>query len=103
MSDQLHVGYILKQFVKAPYSFDAPNSYFGALKAFPGHSEVDVVLHFKTGSPSVPFPTLPDARSFQHVYHYSLSSIPETDYKPRVADDRAAQERPSRGRVLGRA
>ena len=33
-------------------------------------------------------PTLADSRSFRHIYHYSLSTIPETSFQPRVADDR---------------
>ena len=33
-------------------------------------------------------PTLADTRSFQHIYHYSLSNLPESDFRPRLADDR---------------
>ena len=73
---------------KGSYSFDNDNSYFGALKNFPHNTEIDVVLHFATDSPQRDIPTLADTRSFQHIYHYSLSSLPESDFRPRLADDR---------------
>ena len=63
------------------YSFDNDNSYFGALKNFPHNTEIDVVLHFKSNSPRMDIPTLADTRSFQHIYHYSLSSLPESDWQ----------------------
>ena len=39
-------------------------------------------------APKMDIPTLADVRSFRHVYHYSLSSLPESDFRPRAADDR---------------
>ncbi len=82
------VGYIFKEFIKDhSYSFDKDNSYFGAIRAFPHNSEIDVHIHFKSSSPKS-VPTLGDPRSFMHVYHYSLSSIPETEYQARLGDDR---------------
>ena len=71
------VGYIFGEFIKDfKYSFDKENSYFGQLKAFPENSEVEVALHFT--SPGNKYDsgvswlgaTIPDNRSFQHVYHY---------------------------------
>ncbi len=73
---------------KGSYNFDGDNSYFGALKNFPENTEIDVVLHFKTDAPKMDIPTLADVRSFQHIYHYSLSTLPESDFRPRLADDR---------------
>jgi hypothetical protein len=88
VQDVALVGYIFKEFVKPHnYGFDDKNSYFGEIKSFPKNSEIDVILHFKSGSPKN-VPTLPDSRSFLHTYRYSLSAIPEGDYKPRLADDR---------------
>jgi hypothetical protein len=69
------------------YSFDKDTSYFGALKSFPENTEIQVVLHFKGAKP-LSVPTIPDSRSFQHVYHYSISTLPQTDYRPRLGDDR---------------
>ncbi len=82
------VAYILGEYFKeAGYSFDKDTSYFGVLKSFEENTEIEAVLHFKSGKP-VMMPTVPDPRSFQHVYHYSISSLPQTDYQPRLGDDR---------------
>ena len=32
--------------------------------------------------------TLPDTKSMFHRYHFSLSKLPDSDYSPRIADDR---------------
>jgi hypothetical protein len=72
---------------KIKYEFDSKNSHFGELKSFLGNSEIDAVLYYKSGDPK-PAYTLPDPRSFQHVYHYSLTNLPKSGYKPRPADDR---------------
>lgn len=72
---------------KQNFNFDKDNSYFGTLKSFPQNTEIDVILHFRSNEWRDVF-TLADSRSMIHKYHYSLSEIPETDYQPRVADDR---------------
>lgn len=80
------VGYLTGR-SKTNYSFDKSNSYFSQLKSFPMNSDIEATLHFKSSSPQ-PFFTLADSRSMIHRYYYSLSEIPESDYKPRAADDR---------------
>jgi hypothetical protein len=80
------VGAITQQ-LKVPYTFDKGNSYFSQLKSFPLNTEVEVTLHFKSTKPQ-PLFSLTDSRSMFHRYHYSMSALPETDYKPRIADDR---------------
>lgn len=88
VQDVGRVEYIFKEFIKkVQYAMDKENSYFGEIKSFPGNSEIDVALHFTT-SDLKRHPTIPDARSFYHTYHYSLSSLPDTGFKPRLADDR---------------
>ena len=88
IQDIAMVSHIFSERIKkVTYSFDKDNCYFGALQGFPGNTEVEVALHFKSSNPQ-PAPTIPDPRSFQHIYHYSLSTLPETGYKPRFADDR---------------
>lgn len=88
MQDIGMVSDIFKQFfTEGGYQFDQENSYFGSIKAFPDNTEIEVILHFRGVNP-YPIPTLPDPRSFQHTYHYSLSTLPETNYRPRLADDR---------------
>jgi hypothetical protein len=83
------VGFIFKEFIKQyPYSMDKKNSHFGKIESFPENTEIDVVLRFQTGAPKLPVPTIPDERNFRHIYRWSLSTLPETDFKPRLADDR---------------
>lgn len=72
---------------KRKFSFDKANSYFGELKSFPFNTEIEVVLHYHNDERYNIY-TLPDSRSMIHRYHYSLSTIPETNYTPRLADDR---------------
>jgi hypothetical protein len=88
IQDIAMVSYILTEHVKeVEYKFDKDTSYFGVLTSFPQNTEIETVLHFKSEKPK-PVPTLPESRSFQHVYHFSLSTLPETNYKPRLGDDR---------------
>jgi hypothetical protein len=72
---------------KKKFSFDKDNSYFSSLRSFPHNSEIEVVLHFYN-SGGYDIYTLPDSRSMLHRYHYSISSLHESNYKPRLADDR---------------
>ena len=67
---------------KVKYKFDGKNSYFGKLKSFPLNTEIEVVLHFNAANPEFEAYTFPDPRSFQHVYHYSLSTLPRTAIDP---------------------
>ncbi|WP_392533715.1 zinc-dependent metalloprotease [Nostoc sp. C117] len=67
-------------------------SYFGTSKAFPQNIEVESVLNFSGGAgkdSEVPsFASLADNRGFTLRLHYSLSQLPEKNYRPRIADDR---------------
>ncbi len=85
--DADNVGYFLGQMLRLGVNFDAANSYYGSIKSFPNNSELDIKLHF-SASHELPGITFQNGESFFHTYHYSLSSLPKTDYVPRVADDR---------------
>ncbi|MEH2274396.1 MAG: zinc-dependent metalloprotease [Nostoc sp.] len=67
-------------------------SYFGTAKAFPQNLEIESVLNFSGGpdhESEIPsFASLPDNRGFTLRVHYSLSQLPDKDYRPRLADDR---------------
>lgn len=88
VQDVGNVGYFLGQQGKTGFRFDKGNSFFGAIKSFPQNSEVDVNLHYGTNQPS-DAETLPSPYSMILGYHYSLSTLPESDYRPRLADERA--------------
>ena len=69
------------------YALDKKNSYFNDIKSFELNSEIDMVFHYKGKKPGYVF-TLPNSLSMVHKYHLSISELTETDYKPRVSDDR---------------
>ena len=77
----------LTQIKGAGFKFDKSNSYYNYIKSFPENSEIDVSIHYLSMNPKYKF-TLADSRSMIHKYHISLSSIPESNYKPRIVDDR---------------
>ncbi|MEH2328961.1 zinc-dependent metalloprotease [Nostoc sp.] len=67
-------------------------SYFGTAKAFPQNLEVESVLNYSSSveanSEVASFASLADNRGFTLRVHYSLSQLPDLDYRPRLADDR---------------
>ena len=70
------------------YRFDKPGSALGGIKVFPENVLVDVQLHYVTDNPRTPSVTLPDARSVPIGLKYELSSLKESNYQRRLADDR---------------
>jgi hypothetical protein len=87
IADVENTGYYLGQIAKSGFGFDSKNSYFSQIKSFPNNSEIDVMLHFKSSKPNSGV-TLQSGDSFFHKYHFSLSTLPVTDYVPRLADSR---------------
>tara|TARA_B100000945_G_scaffold312686_1_gene307574 strand:- start:2314 stop:4944 length:2631 start_codon:yes stop_codon:yes gene_type:complete len=69
------------------YTFDKKDSYFENIKSFPMNTEIEMALHFK-GKKGKYIYTLPSSTSVQIFYNISLSAIPDSNYKPRLADDR---------------
>ncbi len=70
-------------------------SYFGNAKAFPQNIEIESVMNFIGGGggrgkePGLPtFDTLADSRGFTLRIHYSMSQLPDNNYRPRIADER---------------
>jgi len=78
---------IISGYFKRKYNLDKRNSYFNEITSFTNNTEIDVSLHFKNNKPKSAY-TLPDPSSMVHKYHFSLSNIPESDFEPRMADDR---------------
>ena len=69
------------------YTFDKKDSYFESIKSFPMNTEIEMALHFK-GKKGKYIYTLPSSTSVQIFYNISLSAIPDSNYEPRLADDR---------------
>lgn len=70
------------------YSFDRDRSGVIGVKLFPENLLLDVHLHFTTDNPRAVSLTLADARSIPALLKYEISSLPQTAFKPRPADDR---------------
>lgn len=88
LHDAENVGYFLGQRAKLGIRFDKKNSYFGKLKSFPKNTEIDVHLHFSSSKP-IRAVAMQNSYSLFHVYHYSLSTIPNSEgFVPRLSDDR---------------
>jgi len=67
-------------------------SYFGEAKAFPQNMEIESILNFAIAANKETqlqsFGSLADNRGFTLRVHYSLSQLPENNYRPRLADER---------------
>jgi hypothetical protein len=88
LQDYALVSYSLQEAFKINFTLDKENSYFSELKSFPKNTELEVVLTFTTTQPKTGFGPIADTRSIQHRYHYSLAQLPDSGYRPRLADDR---------------
>jgi hypothetical protein len=71
-------------------SASTDQSYFGNAKAFPQNLEIESVLNFSSSrEKDIPnFAVLADGRGFTLRIHYSLSQLPDNNYRPRLADER---------------
>jgi hypothetical protein len=89
LGGDLHgLGSFLKKSYESGYSFDKDNSAFVMVKSFPLNSELGTVVRFKASSVDGDSVTIPDARSLSLRFRYSLLELPDSDYMPRLADDR---------------
>lgn len=70
------------------YSFEEDESYFGTVKSFPRNTEIEAVLEFSSSERYQTGARIPDARSMQHRWRYSISALPDSAYMPRLADER---------------
>jgi hypothetical protein len=69
------------------FSFARDRSNWASAKGFPDNVEIEVAATYgSSGSQS--FDTVPDARGVTVTVHYSLSLLPQSSYRPRLADDR---------------
>ncbi len=70
------------------FGFDKERSGVRGVHGFPENVLIDVFLHYTTDELKVPSITLADGRSIPALVKYSLSAIPQSSYRPRLADDR---------------
>lgn len=101
LADLPAAGITLERVYKQPYSFDARNSSFRAIRSIADQTTFEVTAHYSLvrpaqqpppssgtqGGPTLPT-TLPDVRSLFLGFHYALTPLPATPMRPRLADDR---------------
>jgi hypothetical protein len=71
----------------APYGMDREKTYIASIKNFPENMVFETAYHFMGGSRGG-IETLADPRSMPIRVVYNVSPLPETSYKPRIADSR---------------
>jgi Met-zincin/Domain of unknown function (DUF5117)/Domain of unknown function (DUF5118) len=70
------------------YSFDKEKSTVRDVRDFPENCRIELTLHYQTDNPRTFSVTMPDPRSVPLVVQYEISTLKETGFKPRAADDR---------------
>lgn len=69
------------------FGFAGDRSTFGSVKGFEQNVEIEVAATYASGGQQE-IETVPDSRGVGINVHYSISKIPQTNYQPRLADDR---------------
>ncbi len=82
MSDLPQISQVLKGF-----SFSKDKSTWAAVKGFKDNIELQVAATYTSGG-TKEFDTVADSRGVTINVHYSISRLPQTGYRPRLADDR---------------
>ena len=70
------------------YRYDKEASFLETPRAFPENILLGALLHYRTDNPKTPSVALPDARSIPIEVRYEISTLKNTGYQPRLADDR---------------
>lgn len=82
LSDLPQIGMMLPGF-----QFARDRSIFAEVKGFDENTELKVDATYASRGDKE-FDTVPDSRGLTVQVHYSISQLPQTGYKPRLADDR---------------
>ena len=69
------------------FSFSENKSTWAAVKGFPNNIELEVAATYAS-SGSQDIDSVADSRGATINVHYSISTVPQTGYRPRLADDR---------------
>jgi len=87
LSDFAHVSRELQAAVGGSYSLDKENSDVEKVKTFPKNIEIYTKYFFKSGQPG-DVKALADASSARVLLRLSFRLLPQSDFQPRLADDR---------------
>ncbi len=82
MSDLPQISMVLSGF-----SFSSSKSTWAAVDGYPKNVELQVAATYASSGRSE-IDSVPDSRGVTVNIHYSISELPKTSYKPRLADDR---------------
>ncbi len=82
MSDLPQIGLVLPGF-----AFSPSKSSWGPIDVLPKNAELTVAATYASGGTSN-IESVPDSRGITVNVHYSISELPVTSYRPRLADDR---------------
>ena len=80
------ISYVSQQ-RQGKYRFDKNNSFVSDLQSYPENTEIQIKAHFTSAKWTDSY-TLPNSHSMTHTYHISLLDMPNSDFTPRIADDR---------------
>ena len=69
------------------YTFSKTKSSWASVKTFKGNVELQIAATYASSGRDF-LPSVPDSRGVTLNIHYSISQMPKTGYKPRLADDR---------------
>ncbi|MGH8104375.1 MAG: zinc-dependent metalloprotease [bacterium] len=88
IADMPAFAFALQEIIGNDLSPDEPNSRFTDVRVFPENIELTTLNHYQARRPAYA-EGIPDARSVNLGFHYSIAKLPEdSTYRPRVADDR---------------
>jgi len=82
MSDLPQISMVMPGFM-----FSETKSTWANIEGFPKNIELQVAATYASGG-SASIDSVPDARGVTVNVHYSISELPATSYRPRLADDR---------------
>ena len=88
LKDLSGLGHRLERRLDSRYQMDDELCWLDHLQSFPANTEIGASLAFSTDKPKQGWSTLNDPRSLQIRMRYSLSEVPESSYRPRLADPR---------------
>ncbi len=87
LSDFAHLGRQLQGVLGLSYGLDKENSDVEKVKTFPENIEIYTKLFFKSGQPA-DVKAVADSSSARVLLRLSFRELPESDFQPRLADDR---------------
>lgn len=87
VTDATNLSHFAGKIAKTGFTFDKKNSFVEHVQGFPFNSEIDVRLHYSSSQP-LSANTMQNPYSAFQTMRYSFTALPESDYQPRIGDER---------------